>query len=834
MEKAGTSEAKTQDALVGLTTSKEDAQQATEASNAAIQPATKSASDLDDEALAQLVEEMATSLGGAPGTFHADGGYSEPGKEDDIGRQVLMASLRRGFFSNEPIAVGVDGKIDLEYGNQGIEINPAQQLTNSGYLSARADSTRNAKQERYRSLRMWGRLAGPLGEELKALEDDEDVHSVSVISGGIDTNTDNFSPCAIDCWLKAPPPELATPQYSPAIFDAMRWEASPKPGTSAQKGGIYSSLPENHTRILILEPASYGEGISCSLVNHPCAGTSPEASTSGISDYEALSYTWGDPSPKFVIQCNGQTLPIAHNLFFALQQLRHATTKRYLWIDAVCINQNDIAERNTQIQHMLSIYQNAARVLVWLGVESETSPLAMEAMRRLDEHEVRKGVMYRVHELSCYEQLKKACDAISELLERPWFTRSWIRQELTVAKDVVVSCGQESVSWYILKRSAARLGHFTHKLSKESKLPISAPESTRYNTAISYLTRGWSYGQSVTGILGSIRSIWYYHNGGLLELLMTGRHFDATDPRDRVYSVLGLGLVPMKTTTESKQVSEKSVVGSVSSAPSFPVDYGKTVSEVYQDTVKYFINRDSNLDILALLITARNDGSTTDLPSWVPDWRVPASEVSITTHWDFISLKIAASGLHSKAEPQSHDEKGVLRCKGILIDRLEKRSEYTASAYETLALVPGFPGGEQEEEVEKPRERTLIVREVDPLKDRTRCFETEMGLACLAPAWAREGDEVALIHGGKHAFVIRPLGTAKLSGSAELTDGARPFQFEVIEYDDTTTELSEEDGSEYMPAFEMVGPCISPDAMFGGMAKSLEERDIAPTMFVLV
>lgn len=792
-----------------------------------------SPADLDDEALAQLVEEMTKSLGIGPGTFHADGGYSEPGKEDDIGKQILMASLRRGFFSNEPVAVGVDGKIDLEYGNQGVQINPIQQLTNSGYLSAFIDSTGSAKQERYRSLRMWGEFAGPLGEELKALEDDEDVHSVSVISGGIDTNSDHFSPCAIDCWLKGLRPEPATRQNSSANFDTMRWEPSSKLSASARREDVYSPLPDNHTRILVLEPGSYGEEISCSLVTHSCAGTSSQDPDTGPLDYEALSYTWGDPSPKFVIKCNGQTLPIAHNLFFALQQLRHASTQRFLWIDAICINQNDIAERSMQIQYMLDIYQNAARVLVWLGVESETSPLAMEAMRQLDEREIRKEVLYRVHESGCYEKLKAACDAISELLERPWFTRSWIRQELTVAKDVVVLCGQQSVSWYVLKRSAARLGHLKHKLSKESGLPISDLKSTRYDTAISYLTRGWSYGQSVTKMLGSIRSIWYYHNGGLLDLLMTGRHFDATDPRDKIYSVLGLGRVPMTAEKDSKQLAGKSNAGSAPSVPSFPVDYAKPVSAVYQDIVKYFINRDRNLDILALLLTTRNDHSTNDLPSWVPDWRVSASEVPITTHWDFISLKMAASGLHSKAEPQSYDENGLLRCKGLLIDRLKKRSEYTAAVYEMLALVPGFVGDEEEGD-ERPQERTLSVQNADPLKDRTRCFETVLGSVCLAPAWACEGDDVAIIQGGKHAFVIRLQGIVNLPDPAESANDVRPFQFEVIPHDAVTAEMLEEDDLKCMPAFEMVGPCIAPDAMFGRMAKSSEDKGTVPTMFALV
>ncbi len=158
---------------------------------------------MDDAALSRLVDTMMGEMGGSGGTFHDDGGRPTQAKQDDIGKQVLMASLCRGYFSNAPIAVGADGKIDADYGNPGPEIDPVQQMTNSGYLSAVTESRESDKQSRYRSLSIFGsNMAGPLGDKLRALKDDPDVHSVSVISGVPDTNSAHFNPCAIDCWLK--------------------------------------------------------------------------------------------------------------------------------------------------------------------------------------------------------------------------------------------------------------------------------------------------------------------------------------------------------------------------------------------------------------------------------------------------------------------------------------------------------------------------------------------------------------------------------------------------------------------------------------------------------
>lgn len=89
--------------------------------------------------------------------------------------------------------------------------------------------------------------------------------------------------------------------------------------------------------------------------------------------YEALSYTWGSPELTHSISVDGDFFPVAANLYRALERLRDAVLERILWIDAICINQADDAEKSQQVQAMSMVYAYASRVIVWLGDLGEQS-----------------------------------------------------------------------------------------------------------------------------------------------------------------------------------------------------------------------------------------------------------------------------------------------------------------------------------------------------------------------------------------------------------------------------------------------------------------------------
>lgn len=128
-------------------------------------------------------------------------------------------------------------------------------------------------------------------------------------------------------------------------------------------------------RILSLLPGEPDDEICIKLHN---------ADWDKLPSYEAISYAWGNPNAKVQIRCDDSFLEVTPNLLDGLRQMRYRQASRYLWADAICINQEDIPERGHQVSNMLKIYQNASRLLVWLGVdELGHAKLASETINEL-------------------------------------------------------------------------------------------------------------------------------------------------------------------------------------------------------------------------------------------------------------------------------------------------------------------------------------------------------------------------------------------------------------------------------------------------------------------
>jgi hypothetical protein len=117
------------------------------------------------------------------------------------------------------------------------------------------------------------------------------------------------------------------------------------------KGSLsYRQLLGDEIRVLILPPGAFDDPICCKLKH---------VSLSKCPAYEALSYTWGDPTQTLPISLNGAPCPITRNLESALRHLRRRESLRILWVDAVCINQLSIDERSSEVMRMKSIYKQA-------------------------------------------------------------------------------------------------------------------------------------------------------------------------------------------------------------------------------------------------------------------------------------------------------------------------------------------------------------------------------------------------------------------------------------------------------------------------------------------
>ena len=137
----------------------------------------------------------------------------------------------------------------------------------------------------------------------------------------------------------------------------------------------------------------------------------------GTHLYEALSYTWGSSDKPRSISVDKQNLAVTENLHAALLRLRDRSLERIIWVDAICINQENLDERGQQVQLMVKIYSRATRVLVWLGEREDDSDTALERIRIAAENESMN-----------FLDNKTIQQAVLKLLQRPWFRRIWVSE----------------------------------------------------------------------------------------------------------------------------------------------------------------------------------------------------------------------------------------------------------------------------------------------------------------------------------------------------------------------------------------------------------------------
>lgn len=175
----------------------------------------------------------------------------------------------------------------------------------------------------------------------------------------------------------------------------------------------------------MLGPSSCWSKVKCSLES---------VHLDNAPSYEALSYCWGDVSNKCNIAISRKAIAVTRNLYAVLSELRLRHESMLLWIDALCTNQQDLTEQSYQVKLIGEIYTTAKRVIVWLGKAGNDSLIAMRVISELPE------------DLSADTALKISQDQsivrpIMSLLQRSWWSRTWIIQEVALAKRVVVLCG---------------------------------------------------------------------------------------------------------------------------------------------------------------------------------------------------------------------------------------------------------------------------------------------------------------------------------------------------------------------------------------------------------
>ncbi|KAI3318140.1 hypothetical protein HD806DRAFT_549483 [Xylariaceae sp. AK1471] len=366
-----------------------------------------------------------------------------------------------------------------------------------------------------------------------------------------------------------------------------------------RKRDIYTHKPlsPKHFRLLYLLP---GEK------NHDLQGVVVQVPYELDDAYRTLSYVWGtDKRTEELITPDG-VLQITPSLNEALRRLRHRKEAILLWVDAICINQDDNAEKAQQIRLLPTIFQRAELTYAFLG-DCEGVDAAME-------------MLMQIRAKASWEELSTACsdtsarksglasnsddwpenlarvpaswedrciplpdDAIWNSVEKmfscPWFRRVWVIQEVVVASHVSVVCGKWIVDWSDL--------HFAIEIVDRE---VQVSESDRFLR----LRSSWEPFLTLAG-----QREWEarHHRWAFISLLENFRHVDSTLSRDRFFALLGLALD--------------------ANDAEFDPDYDSPLEEIVLRVARVFVRQGRGMQ---LLYRAGLNEQSHRFPSWIPDW----------------------------------------------------------------------------------------------------------------------------------------------------------------------------------------------------------------------
>jgi hypothetical protein len=356
----------------------------------------------------------------------------------------------------------------------------------------------------------------------------------------------------------------------------------------------YEALSDRKIRLLNIKPADLvADVVECEMVT---------VSLDKAGDFNALSYCWGSSTFDSQIICNGRKLAVTESLERTLKVYRRSLDvfgKRPLWVDAVSVNQSDTAERTEQVLLMQSIYGTAASVVVDLGDADLTWSLGFDVMTRLSRaHQLADG--YRPQPKAFYDEIfdtlphpdTPAWTYYMDILSAPWFRRTWILQEIALARNAMVRYGRYIFPWDIF------LDAFTFFTKSNWHLRLSSRASS---------TRVMPGLISVFSILDICRVAQETEEqpSSMLSLLQKSRNQEVTDTRDKVIGVLGM--IRNGPTRDNT---------------SYIANYSFPVTEVYHRLAVHLVRGGGGLDMLPHAGLQRRAvvHDVAALPSWAPDW----------------------------------------------------------------------------------------------------------------------------------------------------------------------------------------------------------------------
>lgn len=385
--------------------------------------------------------------------------------------------------------------------------------------------------------------------------------------------------------------EVYEPVDEEAISAALECSASPPEA-------LYSPLPDDRAiRLLVIEPGASGDDLRTRL---------QVVSLRDAPRYEALSYTWGAHGDKVELACSSTWVPVPRNLVTALKRLRLPDKPRHVWADAICINQEDLPERGQQVSIMRHIFHTASRVVVWVGEDaSGCAAAAFKTICTIVRAWTPPGEKLRyasydlafesmpAGELEALQRSVSAEDwkALQVFFESIYFRRFWVIQELALSQSAVVTWGDHHIAWPLVGICAAWL------LTKGWNFRVEAPITAAYNAFMIYVLP-----------IAQNSSISVFSKLDFsVALGMTVDIFDSTDPRDRIYALLGMPFAGNDPTSTLLVKPE----------------YTESVLSVYTRATRRILEQDRHLRILSSV--QHGSEISPDGPSWVPRWNEPYS-----------------------------------------------------------------------------------------------------------------------------------------------------------------------------------------------------------------
>ncbi|KAM0497400.1 hypothetical protein ACHAP8_006892 [Fusarium lateritium] len=386
-------------------------------------------------------------------------------------------------------------------------------------------------------------------------------------------------------------------------------------------------MMDDSIRIIELYPGNPGDIMEFEL---------EEVSLASKTPFEALSYEWKERYGTIPVQCDGQKILITPNCKAAMERLRLRDKSRYLWIDAICINQTHDQERNQQVAIMGEIYLAADRVIMWFGEETEAIETAFDLLPRVARAQrtllqeagnlpVEEGLAEEVEDpetlLNGMFKEENVMEAFDDLMQRTYWTRAWILPEIVIGGTRgIAMCGNQSCDWATLK-----YGMPIYKFCRFGQPPI-------------------IFNSGLVGELGLEAEMLFEDVVFILHTL------EATDPRDKIFA--SLGLVSQGRISIGKKLVERPVA-----------DYTMSVQQVFVHAARYMIDVGGIFWAWRLGIQ-RSTKEIDNLPSWVPDFKRRPAIAEINP---FRDVKPSCK-LDIKEDPITTETS--LRISGCIVDKI--------------------------------------------------------------------------------------------------------------------------------------------------------------------